>query len=432
MEFNLDSPVLSGAKAYMKESSMFKSYRPYVFTTPRHETLGARESATLGVYLTSMGRIDVYGPDAVSMLNAVCVNRDFSKLKVGGSRHGLMVDAQGREISSGVITRLEEDRFKTYCMFGLIGYAMSGQWNVKLDFFDEFIYQVDGPKSLQILEKAFQCDLHDLKFARNKTVNVDGCELLVHRLGMSGALAYEMHGAPEFADMIYEKILEAGKEFDIRRQGLAQYCAYTHTPGGYPNALVHYDIPQMSADMPAPLHTGSCVDNPEDYYVNPYMVNWGYLVNFDHEFVGKEALQRLETEETRTAATLVWNLEDVGKVYAAQIADPSLAEPEGIEEFADWLPETRRIHCDKVLADGRQIGMTSGRCIDYYTNTFVSMGFIEKEYAVEGTKVEVVWGMPGTNQMKIRATVATFPYYDGEYRNETCDVSNIPRLFPEE
>lgn len=153
----------------------------------------------------------------------VCVNRDYAALKIGGSRH--------------VITRRGEEHFTTYCMYSLIGFAMSGQWDVKIEFVDEFFFQVDGPKSLQILEKAFDTDFHDLKFGRNKGITFNGCELMVHRLGMSGALAYEMHGSPEYADMIYETLLKAGEEFDIRRLGTRQYCVYNHTPGGYPNFI---------------------------------------------------------------------------------------------------------------------------------------------------------------------------------------------------
>ncbi len=429
MKYNENGAVLNGAKGYIKDLFMFEGCYPYQFTTPRHEVLGSRESAWLGVYLTMLGRYDLTGRDVVKMLNYVCVNRDFSTLKIGSSRHALTCDEKGRMTGSGVITRLGEDHFQTYCMYSLIGFAMSGQWDVKIERVDEFFFQVDGPKSLQILEKAFNCDLHDLKFARNKKITVNGCELLVHRLGMSGALAYEMHGAPEYADMIYELLLKAGEEFDLRRQGTRQYPAYNHTPGGYPNFIIHFinppaDIPGVEA--PPTRLSGSCSDNAENYYCDPYVVGWGNLVNFDHEFIGKEALLKIATEDKKTIVTLVWNLDDVGAVYGAQIANPELAIPEGIHEYSEFQPECTRAHADKVLADGKQIGMTSGRVIDYYTNTFISLGFIDKEYAVEGKNLEVLWGMPGTAQMKIRATVAQFPYYNGEFRNETFDVEKIP------
>lgn len=68
------------------------------------------------------------------------------------------------------------------------------------------------------------------------------------------------------------------------------------------------------------------------------------------------------------------------------------------------------------------MGVSKGRCIDYYTNQFVSLGFVAEEYAVEGTQVEVLWGEPGGSQYRVKAVVTSMPLYNGEWRNETCDV----------
>lgn len=125
------------------------------------------------------------------MLNDMCVNRDFAKLKIGASRHALTCDEEGYIRQSGIVMRKSEDHFRTYCLMPPIFlYLGSGQYQVEWKQLDEFFYQVDGPKSLPILEKAFQVDLHDLKFAQNKTIVVDGYDVFVHRIGMSGALAY--------------------------------------------------------------------------------------------------------------------------------------------------------------------------------------------------------------------------------------------------
>ena len=42
------------------------------------------------------------------------------------------------------------------------------------------------------------------------------------------------------------------------------------------------------------------------------------------------------------------------------------------------------------MVGDEQVGVSQGRCIDYYTNQFVSLGFVAEEYAVEGTQVEVL------------------------------------------
>jgi len=59
-----------------------------------------------------------------------------------------------------------------------------------------------------------------------------------------------------------------------------------------------------------------------------------------------------------------------------------------------------------------------------WARTF-SLAFIDPAYAEEGTELTVIWGPSTFRQKEIRATVAQFPYYQGEWRNETCDVNEL-------
>jgi len=79
-----------------------------------------------------------------------------------------------------------------------------------------------------------------------------------------------------------------------------------------------------------------------------------------------------------------------------------------------------------VLAADKEIGITSGKIISYTYNSMISLAFISAEYAKEGTELEILWGTPGTRQMKVRAKVARFPYNQDYIRNEKRDVSDIP------
>ena len=74
------------------------------------------------------------------------------------------------------------------------------------------------------------------------------------------------------------------------------------------------------------------------------------------------------------------------------------------------------------MVGDEQVGVSQGRCIDYYTNQFVSLGFVAEECAAVGSKLEVLWGEPGGSQYRVKATVAPIPLYSGEWRNETRDV----------
>lgn len=85
------------------------------------------------------------------------------------------------------------------------------------------------------------------------------------------------------------------------------------------------------------------------------------------------------------------------------------------------------IHQDKVLdVDGNMIGVSSGRMMSLYYHEMVSQCQLDLAFYKEGTEVYVLWGEPGTNQIKIRATVARFPYFS-ENPNNKFDVETIPR-----
>ncbi|MBQ3300582.1 MAG: aminomethyltransferase family protein [Eggerthellaceae bacterium] len=444
MNFNHDSAVMENAGLMVKDAMPYQGFMPYQYTDPRNELLGAREGAWLGCYLNMamFCRMEVFGPDAAEFLNSVCVNRNFNKMKVGGSRHALICNDKGQIVATGVITRTE-DRFLTFCVGQILGcYAAKTDLDVTVEVKEEFMYQIDGPRSLEIMEEAAQCDLHDMKFGANRYIEIAGKNVFIYRLGMSGALGYEMHGAPEDADVVYRAIMEAGKDKGLRQLGIRNYCS-NHSSGGYPNQYIHFDLPwnaeSLGKEMAAALGfpgfplSGSAKDDNQNYYVTPYMVGWGGLVSFDHDFPGKEALLRERDEDTyRKVVTLEWNLEDVKNLYFDEIFG-RVDEDEDILGFREMLADFRRAHADRVVDGDKTIGIAAGRTIDYFYEKFISLAYLDRDYLEEGTQVEILWGTPGSDQRRIRATVARFPYFDEEYRNETYDVvANVPRKFEDD
>ncbi len=81
---------------------------------------------------------------------------------------------------------------------------------------------------------------------------------------------------------------------------------------------------------------------------------------------------------------------------------------------------------DRVQADGKDVGISSGRVVSYYYNSMISLGFIESKYAKEGTELTLIWGTPGNKQMPIRVKVARYPYNKEFTRNQDVDVEKIP------
>jgi glycine cleavage system aminomethyltransferase T len=230
--------------------------------------------------------------------------------------------------------------------------------------------------------------------------------------------------------------------------GLQAYNLFNHTEGGFPNINVHYPLPWFESGeglanwcLQNPQKSfynlvrkmeGSMGDDAGSRFVNPYDAGMGYLVKFNHDFIGREALEEIAKAPKRTCVTLEWNPDDVGKVYAAFITPGG----ESVDDIS--RPSSNDIaycsshgcmvyHQDKVIKDGRELGFTSGRIISYNYHAMISLAFIDSDEAVEGSEVTILWGTPGTKQMEVRAKVAPFPYNKHDIiSNQDKDVEEIP------
>jgi glycine cleavage system aminomethyltransferase T len=139
-------------------------------------------------------------------------------------------------------------------------------------------------------------------------------------------------------------------------------------------------------------------------------------VSFDHDFLGREALQRHSENQRRTKVTLVWNSEDVTKALGSVLG-------EGLPAKYIELPKSRYAlyQTDRILKDGATVGMSLD--VGYLANerVFLSLATIDVGYSGTGTEVTVVWGEEPNSrkgqverhrQVEIRATVAPAPFSD--------------------
>jgi glycine cleavage system aminomethyltransferase T len=432
------SPVLEGAMALAPFGPFLV---PAQYSSPREEFLAARTTAWLGTFLNTSPVYDVTGPEAVAFLNAVAVNRDFGAMPDGGSRHMIICNEAGQMLADGLCVKLGENHFRTYWLAPVLDFHLrSSTLDVQGSYIlDEYFFQVDGPKSLEIMEKVTGADLHGLRFARNAPVTLGGGRAVVHRLGMSGALAYEVHGHSDYALAAYQQLRGAVEAVGGKRQGFLNYALGNHTVGGYPNQFQHYLYPyaESGADLAAFIAqvphldlglAGSASDSRSNVYHTPYDVGWGGLVNFDHDFPGKAALQRIAENPSRRAVTLEWNADDVAAAFATQLQGPGLAAADEVTSAGFTLEDfaSLKMRVDYVLSGGQTIGVTTGRTIDYLENRMVSLAFIDPAFSDVGTDVMVLWGDSAETQLEIRARVAPLPYFRGEDRNEVFDTTRIP------
>ena len=440
-------PAMDGAKlAFQMMPGVFL---PYVYNGPEEEATAYRTSAWIGTSLSISPIFDIVGPDACKFLHSVCVN-DFSKLAYTGIRHAVMCNDKGQILTDGVVTRIAEDRYRTYWLNAPIKYLCDrSNMDVRCENMTgtEYFIQVQGEKSLEILEAAFEQDLHDIKMAKRRDIEWDGNSINVIRLCMTGNRAYEIHGPMSQYVAVYNRVWAVGQQFGAVKQGLLTYNLCNHTEAGFPNINVHYPMPwfetddEMTAYMLAnPMESfynygrqlrGSMGDELQERFVTPYDVGWEFLIKFNHEFTGRAALEKIAAEKHRVPVTLEWNAEDVGKVFSA-MNTPGGERVDDITGLHDAMPHKSGMgmiyRADQVLADGERVGVSCGRIHSYGYNAMISIGFVCQDHAAEGTELTILWGTPGTKQMPVRATVARFPYNGDLVRNEDRDVEDIPHF----
>jgi glycine cleavage system aminomethyltransferase T len=156
-------------------------------------------------------------------------------------------------------------------------------------------------------------------------------------------------------------------------------------------------------------------DKITDYYLTPYDLGYGPFVKFDHDFVGRTALERMADHQRRKKVTLVWNGDDIAHVCR------SLFQAGGdITKYIDLpLANYSTLPYDKVLKDGKTVGLSTYTGYTYNERALISLAMLDIEHSEPGTQVTVVWGEEGRGSSKptverhaqtdIRATVAPVP-----------------------
>lgn len=383
-------------------------------------------------------KLKITGPDALSFFSSISVN-SFAQFDIGQAKHAVLCNDSGEVMGDGVLMRLSEESF-IYTSGPGVSWAMyqfaRSDYNASVEIVTEdyFVFQVQGPNSLLLLEELTGENLRDIGFMRFRQSSINGMTFNVLRQGMAGELGYELHGESHNGVEIYNAILKAGERYGIRRLG-GRSKMVNHVEACFPTPTVDY-LPAMFGDdqrdflgailesMPYFMDwlafAGSAQTKELTTYARtPFELGWGKSVKFDHEFIGRAALEVEAANTPRTMVTLVWNAEDVSDVSASFLSKD--AEPYAYMEMPRNLLGLTWM--DKVLMDGKEIGVSSSRCYSYTFREMLSLCVIDKRYAPPGTEVVVVWGHPGTRQKHIRARVAPAPY---KKDNRRIDVTSLP------
>ncbi len=198
----------------------------------QRESKAARDSAGI-LDASTLGKIDIQGTDASEFLNRVYTNA-WSKLAIGKCRYGLMLNEDGMVYDDGVTTRLDENHYimttttgGAATVLGKLEDYLQTEWP-ELDVYltsvtDHYAtISVCGPNSKKIISKVIpDIDLSDEKFPHMsfKNTKIGKVKCRVMRISFTGEQSYEINVQANYGKSVWEKCMQAGKEFNITPYG---------------------------------------------------------------------------------------------------------------------------------------------------------------------------------------------------------------------
>lgn len=411
------------------------------YTNWRDEQRAWHESCVLFNQSYHMADLLVEGPDALKLISDLAPN-SFKSFTVGNAKQFAPCNYDGYIIGDVVLFCVGENKFdlvgRAPALNWVRFHAEMGSYNVRLELDERtaarkdpsrrrsYRFQVQGPNAMKAMEKAIGGPVPNVKFFNMARMKIAGKELWALRHGMAGQPGFELFGPWDEGEVVRQALIEAGKNFGMRLVGGRTYSSNTLESGWIPSPLpAVYSGEKLKAyrewlsidsyEAKATLGGSFYSDRIEDYYLSPWDMGYGSFVKFEHNYIGREALQKMADKQHRKKVTLAFNNDDVKFVLG------SMFQTENRCKYIEFPSSVYAMHpYDKVLFGGKMAGLSTW--VGYSSNAgkMLSLGILDAEYSTPGTEVTVVWGEPNGGsaklsvephvQTEIRAIVSPVPY----------------------
>ena len=332
--------------------------RPEHYGSPAQEVTHVRTKVGI-IDVTPLGKLDLQGTDVPRLLEMLYVNK-WSKLPIGAVRYGIMCNEEGVVLDDGVTGRLADDHYLMTTTSSGAGTVWewaenwlqtSGQhWDVAITPVTTAFASINvaGPKSRELVGRLTDVDLTPDAFGymqvrRGAIADVDDC--IMWRIGFTGELSYELHVPAGYGLHVWERLLEAGADLDVRPFGLEAQRIMRLEKG-------HFIVGQDTDGLTKAPSTGL-----------------GVLVKLDKaDFAGKPELTWAETTDPAHRSTLV----------GLQPVDPKIVPKEG-EQIIE--PSNKQI-----------LGRITSSRFSPTLNRSICLGQLQSDLAVPGSQVTVLLG----------------------------------------
>jgi vanillate/3-O-methylgallate O-demethylase len=418
---------------------------PPEFGNWRTEQAAWRESAVLFDQTHHMAEITIKGPDAVKLCSLLTIN-SFKGFEPGKAKQMVPLSHDGYVIGDGILFYLDQDELL------FVGRAPTVNWiefqaqasGLKVETIRDdrspshpygnavsrrhYRYQIQGPRANEVLQAVNGGPVPEIKFFNLGYINVKGRRVRALRHGMAGAPGLELFGPYAERDEIRTALLEIGRNHGLVAVGARTYSSNTLESGWIPSPLpAVYTGEKMKTYrewLPAAGYEGTASiggsfvsKNIEDYYLTPYAMGYGPFVKFDHDFIGREALEKMVADKRpqRKKVTFEWNAEDLGRIWSSMVDRDKKPY-----KFFD-LPNANYAAAsyDSITRNGKAIGLSMFTGYSHNERCGLSLGVVDADVNV-GDAVTLVWGEEngGTRkptvephrQLEVRVKIAPTPY----------------------
>jgi glycine cleavage system aminomethyltransferase T len=275
-------------------------------------------------------QIRVKGPDAEALTNYV-ITRDATEIDVMHGKYVILCNEDGGILNDPILLRIDEDEFwfsisDSTLMQWLQGVNVEADYDVEIDEIDVSPMQIQGPKSVDVMEDVVGPEVNDIPYYGLMEAEVNGCDVLVSQTGFSGEKGFEIYvkDSMENAEAVWNPVMES-----VRDHG-GDVIAPSH------HRRIAAGILSWGQDM--------------DHETSPFQVNLSYQVpdDKDADYIGKAELER--QKELVESGEYPFSLKMVGLKLAGEpirdyasdfyiVSDPETGEECGYVTSPWWNPE---------------------------------------------------------------------------------------------
>lgn len=383
--FHARTEALNVRKDWKEWSGYFATSQFGVSVDPDY--FAFRETAGL-IDVTPLFKYEITGPDAGAMLDRIST-RDLKKLKVGRVGYGAWCDEDGKVLDDGNIFRLDEDRYwltAAHPNFLWLAENAVGYDVVIKDISDKIgALALQGPRSRKIVNAVLDKNVDALGFFGVREFKIGKTKGWISRTGYTGDLGYELFVENKHALKLWDSLMEAGVNHNIRPSGL--------------NAL---DIARIEAgyvlidvDFRSAIHALI-----PDQQSTPYEIGLDWAVDLKAgNFIGRNAL----VEENRKGPE--WQLVGVE------------VDMEELEKMFDkrGLPVHLPCHAWREIVPlykgNKQVGYCSSGTWSPLLKKYICLGTVRSQYSKVGQALKLDT-LVDYDRERVTARVVDRPFYD--------------------